>query len=178
MNQDFLDRQQQPYHVRDARPQDAATIIRILNRVAAEGLFIADEEAAFSVEQQAALIQHSDPKRQCLLVAEQAGEVAGTLEMVRGVLNKNQHTATFGMVLLPEYRHRALGEGLLRVAERWAQTVGIIKISLAVFSTNASAIRLYERLGYVEEGRRFRQYLVGGQWCDEIWMARWLDVLK
>lgn len=170
----YRDRTGTPYRVRDARPEDAAALVALLDRVGHEDIYIADEAAQISAAQQAEILRRRDPRVQLVLVLEQQDVIVGSLEMIRGTFRKNRHTAIFGMALLPESRGRGLGEGLLRTAERWAQEAGVMKISLAVFSSNRAAIRLYERLGYQEEGRRLRQYLIAGQWVDEIWMARWL----
>lgn len=170
----YHDRRDQPYRVRDAQPEDAAALVQLLNRVGHEEIYIADEAAPLSAEQEATIIGQRNPDLQCILVAEQNQAVAGSLEMIRGAMRKNRHTAIFGMALFPEFRRRGIGRGLLLSAEDWARQVGVEKISLAVFSSNQAAIRMYLSLGYVEEGRRQRQYRLHDQWTDEIWMARWL----
>ncbi|MCY0899902.1 MAG: GNAT family N-acetyltransferase [Firmicutes bacterium] len=162
------------FQVRMAEPRDAGVLVDLLNEVGREEIYIADDGAQFTVEQQARIIHGANPLWQCILVAEQAGQVVGSLEMVRGTLKKNQHTATFGMALFPHARGRQIGRGLVLTAEDWARRVGVEKISLAVFATNVAAIALYQSLGYQEEGRRRRQYRIRDQWVDEIWMARWL----
>jgi len=174
INDMYYDRADNPYLVRTAGPDDAEALIRLLNLVGQEEIYIADEKAQLTVEQERTILQKQNPELQLVLMAVQEGQVAGSFEMVRGALQKNRHTAIFGMALFPECRGRGIGEGLIRSAELWAQQAGVQKVSLAVFSTNRAALRLYERLGYSEEGRRRRQYRWGEQWADEIWMARWL----
>lgn len=170
----FQDRHGTPYRVRDARPEDGTVMVELLNRVGREQIYIADEGAQLTAEQEANLLGQKNPELQCILVAEQDGRIAGSLEMIRGALAKNRHTAVFGMALFEEFRGRGIGAGLLTAAEAWAKSVGVDKVSLAVFASNTAAIRLYERLGYAEEGRRRGQYRLNGQLVDEIWMARWL----
>lgn len=170
----FQDRNGAPYVVRDAVPEDAPHLVELLNRVGQEEVYIADERAQLTADQEASIIQARNPDVQVILVAEQNGTTAGSLEMIRGILRKNRHTALFGMALLPEFRGRHIGRGMLLAAEDWAREAGVRKISLAVFATNQAAIHLYESLGYAEEGRRHRQYLLNDNWIDEIWMARWL----
>lgn len=170
----FQDRHGAPYVVRDATPEDAPHLVELLNRVGQEEIYIADERAQLSAEQEASVIRARKSEVQVILVAEQDGQTAGSLEMIRGILRKNRHTALFGMALLPEFRGRQIGRGLLLAAEDWAREAGVLKVSLAVFATNHAAIRLYQSLGYEEEGRRCRQYRLNDDWVDEIWMARWL----
>ncbi|MBX5466440.1 MAG: GNAT family N-acetyltransferase [Firmicutes bacterium] len=159
--------------VEPAGVEDAPGILHLMAVVGAEGQWIANEGPAMTVEQQRRLIQGLNPQDHLLLVARAEGTVVGTLEMVRGPLPKMRHTATVGMALLPDWRGQRLGERLLRAAERWAAQVGVEKISLSVFATNLPAIRLYRRLGYVEEGRRRGQYRIAGALVDELWMAKW-----
>jgi ribosomal protein S18 acetylase RimI-like enzyme len=170
----YTDRHGAPYLVRDARPEDGPAMVELLNRVGQEQIYIADEYAQLTSEQEAQVILRRNPAVQCILVAEQSGNIAGSLEMIRGTMQKNRHTAVFGMALFPDFRGRGLGGGLLTAAEEWARATGVEKVTLAVFATNTPAIRMYQRLGYEEEGRRRAQYRIQDQWVDEIYMARWL----
>lgn len=170
----YYDRTGQPYQVREAHPEDGSVLVDLLNRVGSEEIYIADERAQLTAEQESALIEQRNPDLQCILVAERQGEVAGSLEMIRGAMQKNRHTAIFGMALFASFRGRGIGRGLLQSAEDWALSVGVEKVSLSVFATNRQAIRLYQSLGYREEGRRRDQYRIRGALVDEVWMARWL----
>lgn len=170
----YTDRQGRPYLVRDARRDDGTALVELLDRVGREQIYIADEFAQLTADQESQLIAQRNPLIQCILVAEQAGQLVGSLEMIRGTMQKNGHTAVFGMALFPEFRGRGIGRGLLSLSEEWARSVGVQKVTLAVFATNVRAIRLYESLGYLEEGRRQAQYRIRDAWVDEIWMARWL----
>jgi hypothetical protein len=165
---------QAPYVVRSATIEDGAAIARILTEVGREGIYIANEGIYMTPEQQSLVLSRLNPEQHLILVAEQNGVVVGTLEMVRGVFQKNAHTANFGMALAPVARGRHIGEGLLRAAQEWAQTKGIEKICLSVFSSNIGAIRLYQRMGYREEGRRRKQYRLGDVFVDEVFMAWYL----
>ncbi len=170
------DRNGNVYRIRDAVPEDAPFIVEILTKVGQEGIYIANEGHYMSAEQQAQVLVRRDPEIHLILVAEQGSRIVGTLEMVRGIFQKNRHTANFGMALAPEGRGRGLGEGLLLAGHDWARQLAIQKICLSVFSSNQAAIRLYTRLGYEEEGRRKNQFLLNGSWADEILMACYLSV--
>jgi RimJ/RimL family protein N-acetyltransferase len=56
-----------------------------------------------------------------------------------------------------------------------AWSVGIEKLSLAVFAENQRAIALYKSCGFVEEGRRKGEFRVGGRAVDDLLMARWVS---
>jgi ribosomal protein S18 acetylase RimI-like enzyme len=55
-------------------------------------------------------------------------------------------------------RGRGVGSALLAAAIQWARERGLHELSLDVFAHNASAIALYRKFGFVEEGRRVKHY--------------------
>lgn len=171
----FHDRRGTPYLVRPTESSDAAVLVALIDQVGSEEVYIANERALYTVEQQEQLIAMQSPV-QCLLVATIDNRVVGTLEAIQGTFSKNRHTATFGMALDAPFRGRGIGEGLLRMAHRWAIDHGVQKMAISVFATNVGAIRLYQRLGYHEEGRRSDQFRIQGQSVDEVWLARTFEV--
>ncbi|HEY1499757.1 MAG TPA: GNAT family N-acetyltransferase [Acidobacteriaceae bacterium] len=58
----------------------------------------------------------------------------------------------------PDARRRALGSALLRALLAWAVENGAHHFSLEVRAGNAAALALYQRLGFLPEGRRPRYY--------------------
>jgi ribosomal protein S18 acetylase RimI-like enzyme len=81
-----------------------------------------------------------------------------------------QHNATLGMLLLPEYRGRGLGRQLL------AKTLDVARskferIELSVYSHNERAHSLYKQVGFVEEGRRVGAWKLDGITSDIIDMV-------
>ncbi len=61
------------------------------------------------------------------------------------------------VAIRPRFRGAGLGTALLRHVFREATRLGAHRATLEVRASNAGAIKLYERLGFREEGRR-RQY--------------------
>jgi ribosomal protein S18 acetylase RimI-like enzyme len=62
------------------------------------------------------------------------------------------------MLVACGWRGRGVGSALLAAAIGWARSHGLHKLSLEVFAHNTAAITLYRKRGFVEEGRRARQY--------------------
>ncbi|WP_081111936.1 GNAT family N-acetyltransferase [Bdellovibrio bacteriovorus] len=112
------------------------------------------------------------------VVAEINGSIVGMIDF-HGRSNRKRlaHTGVFGMALYPEFRNEGIGQMLIEALISWAETHKVIrKIGLAVFSTNISAIHLYKKMGFVEEGRRFREVqLSPGEFIDDIMMYRWIN---
>lgn len=133
------------------------------------------DQLFFSIDVQQAVIQNADPAYHQVWVADQAGDVVGECEAVRGIWPKTLHTATVALIVAASYRGQGIGQGFLEAAEHWAREHGLIKLCLSVFHTNAGAIRLYQRMGYVVEAERSDQFRIDGAPVAEILMARFLS---
>lgn len=58
------------------------------------------------------------------------------------------------LAAVPERRGAGLGTALLAHAEKLAQGLGCPGMAIIAFASNPGAVRLYERVGYVERDRR------------------------
>ncbi len=88
------------------------------------------------------------------LVAVADAEVIGSLHV-----EESRHGfGELGMAVVREWRGRGVGGALLVASIAWARDRGLHKLSLSVFAHNAAAIGLYRKLGFVDEGRRVKQY--------------------
>jgi RimJ/RimL family protein N-acetyltransferase len=77
-----------------------------------------------------------------------------------------------GMLVDRGWRGRGVGSALMQAAIGLAREHGLHKLSLEVFERNAAAIALYSKSGFVEEGRRSRQYRrASGELWDSIVMG-------
>ena len=78
----------------------------------------------------------------------------------------------FGMLVDREWRGSGVGSGLLQAAIDWARDQGLHKLCLEVFAHNTAGIALYRKYGFVDEGRRVRQYRrASGELWDSIVMG-------
>jgi ribosomal protein S18 acetylase RimI-like enzyme len=73
-----------------------------------------------------------------------------------------------GMEVARAWRGRGVGSALLVAAIAFARERGLHKVSLSVFPHNTAAIALYRKYGFVEEGRRVKQYR---RQSGELWDA-------
>jgi ribosomal protein S18 acetylase RimI-like enzyme len=77
-----------------------------------------------------------------------------------------------GMLVDRGWRGRGAGSALVQAAIGLAREQGLHKLSLEVFAHNTAAIGLYRKCGFVEEGRRTRQYRrASGELWDSIVMG-------
>jgi RimJ/RimL family protein N-acetyltransferase len=102
------------------------------------------------------------------LVAVAGAELIGSL-----VVEPSRHGfGEIGMAVAREWRGRGVGSALLAAAIEWAHDRGLHKLSLGVFAHNTAAIELYRKFGFVEEGRRIKQYRrANGELWDAIEMG-------
>jgi ribosomal protein S18 acetylase RimI-like enzyme len=83
------------------------------------------------------------------LVARRSNRVVG---MVSGTELEAGEVELISMWVEPNERGRGVGDALIRAVLEWAGRQGGEAVSLQVRETNARAIHLYERLGFVDVG--------------------------
>jgi RimJ/RimL family protein N-acetyltransferase len=88
-------------------------------------------------------------------------------------LESLRHVWRLTIVVHPGSTGQGVGTALLDHLLHWAAAESDVgKIELLVRATNHGAIRLYERMGFVEEGRlRSRVRLPDGSFVDDVAMA-------
>ena len=81
-----------------------------------------------------------------------------------------------GIAVVKNWRGRGVGTALLQTLLEWAQaSPAIEKVCLDVVVSNDAAIRLYQKLGFVEEGRRQRDIKRGPEdYVDTVTMYRFV----
>lgn len=87
-----------------------------------------------------------------------------------------RHAGEFGISVAQAYAGLGVGRALIEHMVEWAEQGGVVrKINLKVRADNAGAIRLYERMGWVHEGRTTRDTLIDGEFSDCLLMGREVD---
>jgi RimJ/RimL family protein N-acetyltransferase len=135
--------------VRAARDEDRLPMAELLAAVAEEGDGIATEPPV-DVEARAARFGLEGT-----FVAEAGGRMVGQIS----VQPSRHGYAELGMLVARDWRGRGVGSALMQAGIDWARARGDLhKLSLGVFAHNTAAIALYEKFGFVEEGRLVKQY--------------------
>jgi ribosomal protein S18 acetylase RimI-like enzyme len=153
------------FEVRGARVEDARALAELFAAIAEERDGIATEPP---VDVEARTRQFAE-SADGTIVAVAAGEIVGSLH-----LEASRHGfAELGMAVARQWRGRGVGSAMLAAAVEKARADGLHKLSLEVFPHNEPAIALYRKFGFVEEGRRVRQYRrASGELWDSIVMGR------
>jgi ribosomal protein S18 acetylase RimI-like enzyme len=134
--------------VRLARDEDRLSLATLIARVAEERDGIATEPP-IDVEARAASWRFDGT-----LVAVADTAIVGMLDVVESRFGYGR----IGMAVARDWRGRGVGSALLAGGIEWARDRGLHKLVLDVFPHNTAAIALYRKFGFVEEGRRVKQY--------------------
>lgn len=165
--------------IRCAVEADAAALLENARETArGPHLVTAPDEHAFTVEEEEAWIRdHRDRPGYLAVVAEVDGQVAGLLNFRNGVRRRIAHRGTFGMSVLAGCRRLGIGDALLTTLLDWARASSLVtKVCLAVLEANAPARALYDKHGFVVEGRRPREIRFDdGTYADDLLMYRFVD---
>jgi len=108
------------------------------------------------------------------LVCEIDGTVVGYLGLKPPTrLPENAHViGVFGLAVAPAARRLGAASALLVAAEQRARAEGARKLSLRALGTNEPAIRLYQRLGFKQEGLLRDEFLINGNYVDDLLLAK------
>lgn len=163
--------------IRTGELEDAEAVLDVQNSVISEGeYFIAvSEEFNKTPEQQRDWIQTLlENERETIIVAEINGEVIGWIVFQSENRKRMSHKGSFGMMIRKNYRGKGMGKELLKALLEWAEANPFIeKVSLGVFSTNQRAISLYKKMGFVEEGRKIKEFKMSErEYVDDIIMYK------
>jgi RimJ/RimL family protein N-acetyltransferase len=104
-------------------------------------------------------------------VAISAGEVIGWCDITPKERPVYAHAGVLGMGLLPQFRGQGIGIGLIRRSLAAARAFGFHRVELTVREDNASAIELYNKVGFETEGVQRHAMQVDGAYENLILMA-------
>lgn len=164
--------------VRNPTSQDAQRMIEVMRAVVAEGPYTLTEPDEFEWNVMNKRQDISESLRnpgQLALVAEVNGEVVGFLEFVNGRRRRTQHSGSLSIFIQDGFREIGIGSLLIKTLLKWARLAPLIeKVTLAVFSTNIRAIAVYQKLGFLVEGRCPRDMKIDGEYVDSVLMYQFV----
>lgn len=89
---------------------------------------------------------------------------------------KLRHTASLGMMVHDQFQGQGIGRkllsALLDIADNY---LALVRVELEVYADNVRAIALYERMGFVHEGRKRKAVWRHGEHQDVLMMGRLRD---
>ena len=117
--------------------------------------------------------ENSDPGDHLVAVTGD-GRVVGYVKLARPTpLASNSHVRQIqGLAVSGEARGRGVGRLLIRAAVAEARRRGALRLSLRVLGHNTPARGLYESEGFVVEGVQPGEFLLDGEFVDDVLMGR------
>jgi ribosomal protein S18 acetylase RimI-like enzyme len=164
------------FHIREATPDDAERLIAHVRRIAEEPeVCVPMQPGEFKVtveEERRVLADYAALANCVFLVANAGSEIVGILDCKGHKRAAMRHVTTLGITVRREWRGRGVGSALMARAIEWAKAGGLVtRLELEVYACNLPAIRLYERFGFVTEGRHPRSVVHLGKYEDNLTMA-------
>ena len=166
--------------IREAEVEDAAALVSFLNRVSVEtdftsldgdGILLTSEEMAIFLNKQASW------DNQITLLAFLNDKIAGIVNITADQRKRVRHIGDLFIVIGKKYWNNGLGSLLLEEVVEWAQASGILRrLQLTVQTRNQAAVHLYQKHGFVIEGRQERgAYIEEGDFIDVYLMGKLID---
>lgn len=166
--------------IREAEPGGDAELVTLLNRVSLEtdftsldreGILLTDTEMELFLDKQAR------SENQITLLALLNDEIAGLVNITADQRKRVRHIGDLFIVIGKKYWNNGLGSLLLEEVVEWAQASGILRrLQLTVQTRNQAAVHLYQKNGFVIEGRQERgAYIEEGEFIDVYFMGRLID---
>lgn len=167
------------WSIRKVQLDDAADIIALITSVAAEpvnNLLTEPGEFTLTVEQERMFLAEQALRPDwggfAAVTDAAPGKVIGLITADGKRRRAIQHRASIGLSVAYDWRGKGVGHALMERAIAWARETGVItRLELEVLERNDSAIRLYERLGFVREGVIRHALLRNGKYLDELVMG-------
>ncbi|PFZ65182.1 GNAT family N-acetyltransferase [Bacillus wiedmannii] len=168
--------------IRLAKEVDAESIIDIrkeiiLSETTTKFFIVSPKKLPNDIDTEKEKIRKSNEKGNLYIVYEVDSKVVGFLLFNRYELERLRHAGTMGMGIREVYCNQGIGKKLIEFLISWAKgQKGLEKICLGVVSINDRAIKVYKRMGFVEEGRQRKQIKYeDGTYGDDVLMGLYID---
>jgi len=163
-------------NIRFAKQEDAQDIINHINQVVGESSnhTMIEGEFGIDVKSQSDYIEKVNLSNNSLmLISEISGKMVGLLTLIGGSKSKNAHCAELGITIKMDYCDRGLGHLMMNEMDSLIMKKRTIrKVNLLVHENNELAIKFYEEIGFVIEGRNKSYFFEDGEYFDGINMGK------
>jgi RimJ/RimL family protein N-acetyltransferase len=165
--------------IREAIVSDANKISEYVNTISSESDFLTFGQGEFikRVEEEEKHLENTLKQNNAIhIIAEIDNKIVGSLNFSAGSRPRIVHTGEFSVSVLNEYWKNGIGTELVKYLIEWSIQSRIIrKINLIVRDDNFSAIHIYKRLGFTQEGVISRNLQINGRFYDALSMGYIID---
>jgi ribosomal protein S18 acetylase RimI-like enzyme len=163
------------FTIRQAREEDLTGLVGAIRQAIGDGMSIRAETVADVVDNEGVLIRHNEIESRMFFVATIDTDVVGWVHLKHWDLDKLSHIAQMTVGVLDQYRGHGIGSHLLERGLEWAAQQGFEKVDNALPESNEEAIEFLKSRGFEIEAVREDHYKLGGEYVDEVIMAKQLD---
>ena len=162
-----------PTHIVPISEEHIEGFHKCLDSVARERRFLAFTEAPSLVSARQFVLSNieNDVPQFVALLGE---DVIGWCDVSPMTGKGFAHRGRLGMGVHQDFRGQGIGSQLLAQAMKRCREMGLERIELEVFGSNESAIRFYERAGFVVEGVKRKGRKLDGEYDDLVQMAMFI----
>ena len=165
--------------IRKAILEDAIETIKYKNKVSGESdnISYGPGEFGMTVEQvQKNILSLKDSKNCIMILGLIKKQIVSIANLSGGKRKRMEHLASLGITVKKPFWRRGIGREMMKFLIDWAQQSKIIrKINLTVRNDNIGVIKLYEELGFLEEGLNSRTLQINEKFYDAIMMGLKID---
>ena len=165
--------------IRKALPEDAKEFLLYKNKVAGESYNASygPGEFGMTVEQvQKSIHSKIDSKNSIIILGLIKKQIVCIANLSGGKRKRMEHLASLGITIRKQFWRQGIGSEMMKFLIDWAQQSKIIrKINLAVRNDNIGAIKLYEQIGFLKEGKNSRSLQINEKFYDAKMMGLKID---
>jgi len=155
--------------IRKAEVKDAPCVVEAEREIAQEPGYFCSQPSELDEK---AVIQTIQSSQSIYLVAEHERQIIGHAFLESYTLQSLRHVADLNIVVHLGWQKKGIGTKLLKQIILWAKNSGVLeKIQLNVRASNTTAISLYKKIGFQEEGRLKNRLKIKDLYIDDIIMG-------
>ncbi|WP_129407865.1 GNAT family N-acetyltransferase [Marinitoga lauensis] len=108
-----------------------------------------------------------------ILVTKYDNKIIGNCDIYWNIQRKRlERTAKLGISVLEEFRNIGIATTMINNHLTWCiENPRIHRLELEVFSNNSKAMSLYEKLGFIKEGKRKEAAYIDKEYYDIVFMG-------
>ena len=155
--------------------KDAEAMLHLLEETASETPFNGRNpgEMKMTVEEEEHFLEAMDQSpHMLLLIAELEGKIIATSHIRFFTAEKTSHRAQVALAISMEYWNLGIGTLLMEELLTLAKDRGTKLVELEYIDGNKRARKLYDKLGFIEVGRKPKAFKIGEDFFDEVLMVK------
>lgn len=162
--------------VRKAESRDAEQIVQVIKNAEDSGYMLFNPgEREISAESFAKFIDMLNANEKSgIFIACEEQQVLGYLIAQNENPQRISHRAYMVAGVHSDSRGKGVGKALFSHVITWAKSVDLHRLELTVIEENASAVALYQKMGFEIEGVKRDSLLINDNYVDEYYMAKLL----